>query len=49
MKRDLGDEYQDFDLVVAQANGRPVEERFITKEFAEFIEVNVKDNTKIPA
>ena len=40
LKRDLGDEYQDFDLVVAQANGRPVEERFIAKEFAEFIEAN---------
>jgi len=40
LKRDLGDEYQDYDLVVAQANGRPVEERFVAKEFAEFIQRN---------
>ena len=29
----LGDEYQDYDLVVALTNGRPCEERVITKEF----------------
>ena len=39
-KRDLGQEYEDYDLVVAQANGRPVEERLIAKEFAEFIQQN---------
>lgn len=40
LKRDLGEEYQDFDLVIAHANGRPVEERIIAKEFAEFIREN---------
>ena len=40
LKRDLGDEYQDYDLVVVQANGRPVEERIIAKEFADFIRRN---------
>ncbi len=39
-KRDLGQEYEDYDLVVAQANGWPVEERLIAKEFAEFIQQN---------
>lgn len=29
----LGDEYQDFDLVVALPNGRPCEDRIILKEF----------------
>ena len=29
----LGEEYQDFNLVVAQANGRPCESRIIEKEF----------------
>lgn len=29
----LGDEYQDFDLVVAHKNGRPVDNRIIEKEF----------------
>ena len=33
LKEFLGDEYQDFDLVVAQANGRPCEDRIILKEF----------------
>jgi len=30
----LGDEYQEFNLVVSQANGRPCEDRIILKEFA---------------
>lgn len=30
----LGDEYQDFDLVVALPNGRPCENRIIEKEFS---------------
>ncbi|MBR2717860.1 MAG: tyrosine-type recombinase/integrase, partial [Clostridia bacterium] len=29
----LGDEYQNFNLVLAQDNGRPVDERMIEKEF----------------
>lgn len=29
----LGDEYQNYNLVVAQANGRPCEDRIINKEF----------------
>ena len=29
----LGDEYQDFNLVIAQDNGRPVDQRMIEKEF----------------
>ena len=29
----LGDDYQDYNLVVALTNGRPCEERVITKEF----------------
>ena len=29
----LGDEYQDYDLVVALPNGRPCEDRIILKEF----------------
>ena len=33
LKGFLGDEYQDFDLVVAQDNGRPCENRIINKEF----------------
>lgn len=40
LKRDLGEEYQDYDLVVVQPNGRPVEERFVAKEFAELIQQN---------
>ena len=34
LKGFLGDEYQDFDLVVALPNGRPCEDRIILKEFA---------------
>lgn len=34
LKGFLGDEYQDFDLVVAQPNGRPCENRIIEKEFS---------------
>ena len=33
MKDLLGDEYQDYDLVVAMPNGRPCEERIIAGEF----------------
>ena len=43
LKGFLGDEYQDFDLVVAQANGRPCEERIIEKEFN-----NLKKNADLP-
>ncbi len=34
LKDFLGDEYQDFNLVVALPNGRPCEDRIILKEFA---------------
>ena len=34
LKSFLGDEYQDFNLVVAQANGRPCEDRIILKDFS---------------
>lgn len=34
LKSFLGDEYQDFDLVVALPNGRPCENRIIKKEFS---------------
>lgn len=34
LKSFLGDEYQDFDLVVALPNGRPCENRIIEKEFS---------------
>ncbi len=37
LKTDLGAEYQDFNLVVAQNNGRPIEERIIAKKLREFI------------
>ena len=40
LKRDLGDEYRDYDPVAAQAKDRPAEERFAAKEFAEFIQQN---------
>lgn len=43
LKGFLGDEYQDFDLVVAQANGRPCEERILEKEFN-----NLKKNAGLP-
>ena len=34
----LGDEYQDFNLVVALSNGRPCEQRIIDKEFSQLKE-----------
>ena len=37
LKGFLGDEYQDFDLVVALPNGRPCEDRIILKEFAKLV------------
>ena len=39
-KRLLGEEYRDYDLVVAQINGRPYEARIIDKMFFRFIETN---------
>lgn len=39
-QRLLGSEYQDFDLVVAQINGRPYEQRIIDKLFARLIREN---------
>ncbi len=33
LKEYLGDEYQDYNLVVALPNGRPCENRVISKEF----------------
>lgn len=36
----LGDEYQNFDLVVAQVNGRPFEQRMIDRLFAKLIQEN---------
>lgn len=36
-KEMLGDEYFDYDLVVAQINGRPYEQRSIDKMFSEMI------------
>ncbi len=39
----LGDEYQDFDLVVALSNGRPCEDRIILKEFAK-----LREDTGLP-
>ena len=38
LKGFLGDEYQDFDLVVALPNGRPCEDQIILKEFAKLRE-----------
>lgn len=38
LKGFLGEEYQDFDLVVALPNGRPCEDRIILKEFAKLRE-----------
>ncbi|AVQ97404.1 site-specific integrase [Ethanoligenens harbinense] len=38
MKGFLGDEYQDFNLVVAQSNGRPCDDRIILKEFSKLKE-----------
>lgn len=38
MKNFLGDEYQDFNLVVAQPNGRPCEDKIILKDFSKLKE-----------
>ena len=43
LKGFLGNEYQDFDLVVALSNGRPCEGRIIHKEFAA-----LKESAKLP-
>ena len=43
LKGFLGDEYQDFDLVVALPNGRPCEGRLIEKEFG-----LLKESAKLP-
>lgn len=39
----LGEEYQDFDLVVALPNGRPCENRIIEKEFSQ-----LKEKAELP-
>lgn len=39
-KRLMGEEYRDYDLVVAQLNGRPYEIRMIDKAFYKLIEEN---------
>lgn len=43
LKEFLGDEYQDFDLVVALANGRPCEGRVLLKSFEE-----LRKSSKLP-
>jgi integrase len=43
LKDFLGEEYHDYDLVIALENGRPCEERIITKEF-----VYLKQTAKLP-
>jgi len=43
LKSFLGDEYQDFNLVISMPNGRPCEERIIHKAFAE-----LKERAKLP-
>ncbi|HCC51195.1 MAG TPA: site-specific integrase [Porphyromonadaceae bacterium] len=40
LKSLIGDEYQDFDMVIAQTNGRPIEGGSIDEMFAKFIEAN---------
>lgn len=40
LKSELGEEYQDFNLVVAQDNGRPYEEHIITQKLRSFIQDN---------
>ena len=40
LKADLGPEYQDYDIVIAQENGRPFEARMIAKMFEDFIQEN---------
>jgi integrase len=39
-KKLLGEEYRDYDLVVAQMNGHPYEQRVIDKQFYKLIEKN---------
>lgn len=39
-KQLLGDEYHNYDLVVAQLNGHPYEHRVIDKQFSKLIEMN---------
>lgn len=43
LKEFLGNEYQDFNLVVALSNGRPCEDRIINKEFK-----RLKEKAKLP-
>ena len=38
MKSDLGEEYKDYNLVVAQNNGRPMETRLVDKALRKYIE-----------
>jgi integrase len=40
LKEALGDEYQDFDMVIAQSNGRPIEGGNISAMFNQLIEEN---------
>jgi len=40
LKSVLGDEYQDYDMVIAQSNGRPIEGGNISEVFNELIELN---------
>ena len=40
LKSALGDEYQDYDLVIAQSNGRPIESGNISEMFNLLIEMN---------
>jgi integrase len=40
LKAVLGDEYQDFDMVIAQTNGRPIEGGNISELFTQLIEEN---------
>ena len=40
LKNDLGSEYQDFGIVIAQANGRPIEETMIARRFDRLIQEN---------
>jgi len=40
LKSVLGDEYQDYDLVIAQSNGRPIESGNISETFNQLVEMN---------
>ena len=42
MKSDLGPEYQDYNMVIAQPNGRPFEEHQICQKFKSLITVDGK-------